>query len=84
MNQKKFFHAVISTYRGTGRPDRPVVVESHEADAYVAEFRNYEFSGACFGTYASFEEADRAVNAAWDEYTTEDVDGYVQWCIEAI
>lgn len=64
---------LCKVYRGTGRPDRFVVIDAADKDEF-----NRLVSGHGFGFVAE-RDADYTEGDAWNEFTRIDTDGFTQW-----
>ena len=76
MTEKKFV-GYITTYRGTGRPDRSVVREGEDLE--VIDPMAWHNGAWVVGVFDTLEAAEEAVHEAWVAYVTTDDDGYTQW-----
>lgn len=74
------YAAIISTFRGTGRPDSIRIRKVRDGNSIEDTFP-MEFHDGCFavGVFDTREEAEAQAERAWRENVTVDQDGYVQW-----
>lgn len=81
------FIAYISVYRGSGRPDRPVVQQVPALVAADGDWAALEYADPCaahdgalpLGVFHTWEEANECAQDAWESLTEVDSRGYTQW-----